>query len=36
MLETISHGIKKWKRNWAAREGKTDFEKVKYSLIFSI
>lgn len=28
MFASISHGIDKWKRNWAAREGKTDFEKV--------
>ncbi len=28
MLESISHGISKWKRNLAARDGKTDFDKV--------
>ena len=28
MLGSISSGVGKWKRNWAAREGKTEFEQV--------
>lgn len=31
MFSSISHGIDKIKRNWAAKEGKTDFEKVDVS-----
>jgi len=35
MIQSIASGINKWKRNWAAREGKTDFEQVFLVFIFS-
>jgi hypothetical protein len=28
MFQSISHGIGKWKRNWAAKEATTEFEEV--------
>ncbi len=28
MLGSIFGGVNKWRRNWAAREGHTEFEKV--------